>query len=112
MRILKVGLLAVILLLVAGPLISQFDQRDARSFDAVALDETDYREVTFQNPAQSLRLGGMLFLPDGEGPFPAVAMIHGSGSSRRNNGWYLTLARHLQRTGVLVLLPDRGTEKN
>lgn len=92
MRILKVGLLAIILILVVPPVISHFDQREARSFDAVALDETEYREVAFHNPAQSLRLGGMLFLPDGEGPFPAVAMIHGSGSSRRNNGWYPPLA--------------------
>jgi pimeloyl-ACP methyl ester carboxylesterase len=54
-----------------------------------------------------------LFVPEGDGPFPAAVVIHGSGPSRRDNGWYLTLAKHFQAGGIAVLLPDkRGSEKS
>jgi dienelactone hydrolase len=113
MRILKLGLLTLLVLLIAPILVSAFIQHEARSFEAVDLDQTDHQEVVFQNIQQNLRLAGMLFLPDEEGPFPAVVMIHGSGSSRRDNGWYLAVARYLQRSGVVVLLPDkRGSERS
>jgi dienelactone hydrolase len=60
---------------------------------------------------QNLALGGLVFVPHGDGPFPAAVVIHGSGTSRRDNGWYLTLTEHLQSSGVVVLLPDkRGSE--
>jgi dienelactone hydrolase len=55
----------------------------------------------------------MLFVPKGAGPYPAAIIIHGSGTSQRNNGWYLTLTKYLQDNGILVLLPDkRGSEKS
>ena len=58
-------------------------------------------------------LGGMLFVPEGTGPFPAAVIIHGSGPSHRDSGWYLTLARYLQENGIVVLLPDkRGSERS
>jgi dipeptidyl aminopeptidase/acylaminoacyl peptidase len=55
----------------------------------------------------------MLFVPEGEGPFAVAVIIHGSGSSRRNSKWYLSVTRHLQDNGIAVLLPDkRGCEKS
>ena len=36
-----------------------------------------------------------------------IVLIHGSGPSRRESGWYLTLTKYLQDNGVLVLLPDK-----
>ena len=55
----------------------------------------------------------MLFIPEGEGPFPAVVIIHGAGTSRRANRWYLSVTAHLQENGIAVLLPDkRGSEKS
>jgi dienelactone hydrolase len=55
----------------------------------------------------------MVFVPEGNGPFPAVIMIHGSGTSIRDSLWYLTLTHHLQENGIVVLLPDkRGSEKS
>jgi dienelactone hydrolase len=70
-----------------------------------------YQEVAFPNG--DLTLAGMLFRPAGIGPFPAVVMIHGSGSSVRNDPWYLTVAERLQRDGIAVLLPDkRGSERS
>jgi dipeptidyl aminopeptidase/acylaminoacyl peptidase len=66
-----------------------------------------YREVTFPNATQGIDLAGMLFLPRGDGPFPAAVVIHGSGTSSRGNAWYLTFTTYLQDHGVAVLLPDK-----
>jgi dienelactone hydrolase len=72
-----------------------------------------YSEIFFNNSHENLQLSGMLFLPEGEGPFPTVIIIHGSGTSRRNSVWYLSVANHLQQHGIAVLLPDkRGSEKS
>jgi dienelactone hydrolase len=77
------------------------------------LSELEYSEVCFENRHEDLRLAGMLFLPEGEGPFPTAIIIQGSGTSRRNNVWYLSVAKHLQDNGIAVLLPDkRGSEKS
>ena len=52
-------------------------------------------------------------MPEGAGPFPAVVIIHGSGTSNRENRWYLTLTQYLQFHGTVVLLPDkRGSERS
>ena len=75
------------------------------------LSEIEYTEVSFNNG--DLQLAGMLILPEGEGPFPVAVIIHGSGTSSRENKWYLTVAKHLQENGIAVLLPDkRGSEKS
>ena len=104
----------LLLVVLIGPvLFKQIWPVERRQYDWVSLDETQYTEVTFRNTEQQLDLGGMLFVPSGEGPFPAAAIIHGSGTSRRDSGWYLTLANHLQQNGIAVLLPDkRGSEKS
>ena len=76
-----------------------------------SLDQVEYEEITFRNG--DLELAGMLLLPSGTGPFPGAVFIHGSGTSRRDNAWYLTFARELQQNGVAVLLPDkRGSENS
>jgi dipeptidyl aminopeptidase/acylaminoacyl peptidase len=75
------------------------------------ISELQYIEVFFENGP--ITLSGMLFLPNGNGPFPAVVMIHGSGTSKRNSPWYLSVTKHLQGNGIAVLLPDkRGSEKS
>jgi dienelactone hydrolase len=104
----------VLVLLVAGPvLIRQVAEPTGRSVTGVSLRDTHYIEIDFHNAEQDLELAGMLFVPPGTGPFPAVVMIHGSGTSVRDNAWYLTLAHDLQQHGVVVLLPDkRGSEKS
>lgn len=74
-----------------------------------SLADLDYSETTFDNGA--LDLAGLLFRPQGDGPFPVAVIIHGSGTSRRDNPWYLSVAAELQSNGVAVLLPDkRGSE--
>ena len=105
---------AAILLVVLGPVvIRQLFPPEPRQYSGVTLDEVQFTEVTFRNEAQNLDLAGMLFTPSGEGPFPAAVIIHGSGTSNRENRWYLTLTKHLQDNGIAVLLPDkRGSEKS
>jgi len=94
--------------LIFGPVaMKQLLPAEDRPYEYVSLEETSYAEVGFHNSRQDVALAGMLFVPQGEGPFPAVVVIHGSGTSRRDNGWYLTLTDHLQKNGVAVLLPDK-----
>jgi dienelactone hydrolase len=103
-----------LLVVLIGPvLFKQIWPVERRQYDWVSLDETQYTEVTFRNTEQQLELGGMLFVPSGHGPFAAAVIIHGSGTSRRDSGWYLTLTNYLQQNGIAVLLPDkRGSEKS
>jgi len=62
-------------------------------------------EVTFRSG--SLTLAGEWFQPGGEGPFPAVVVVRGSGDSSRGNVWTETLAGVLLAEGVGVLIPDK-----
>ena len=70
------GFLAVVL----GPVaMQQFRPPPQRSLSGDSLAETTYREVQFRNESQAIDLAGMLLVPEGKGPFPAVVIIHGSG---------------------------------
>jgi len=107
-------IVALILAVVFMPvLLRQLFPSERRHLERVALADTRHAEIKFQNRAQDLALAGLLFVPEGDGPFPAAVVIHGSGTSRRDNGWYLTLAKYLQDSGIVVLLPDkRGSERS
>lgn len=53
-------------------------------------------------------LGGTLYLPSGNGPHPAVVLIHGDGPDTREG--YRSLARRFARGGIAALVYDkRGT---
>ncbi|MFO0548042.1 MAG: alpha/beta fold hydrolase [Polyangiaceae bacterium] len=60
------------------------------------------------------KLGGTLTLPKGEGPFPAVVLVTGTGEQDRDETLFghkpfLVLADHLTRAGIAVLrVDDRG----
>ena len=106
-------LAATFILFVVFPVFINLTDSETRAFHGVHLANMTYREVSFQNPTQGIKLGGMLFVPEGEGPFPAAVIIHGSGTSRRGSGWYETLTQYLQESGIVVLIPDkRGSEKS
>ena len=103
----------VLAILFVPVLVRQLLPVESRQLERVALADTRHLEISFHNRAQDLALGGLLFVPEGDGPFPAAVVIHGSGTSRRDNGWYLTLTKHLQDNGIVVLLPDkRGSEES
>lgn len=107
-------LVGILGLLIALPvLVAQLNPAERRTLHGVSLQELEYTEISFKNEAQNLDLAGMLFVPQDEGPFPAAVIIHGGGTSQRDNNWYLSMVSYLQSNGVLVLLPDkRGSEKS
>ena len=101
----------LIIVLLLLPLI--FNKKSHLAMIGPDLSELEYSEIFFENGNEDIELAGILFLPEGEGPFPIAIVIHGSGPSRRNSVWYLSVAKHLQDNGIAVLLPDkRGCEKS
>jgi len=72
------------------------------------------REVTFLNEKAGIRLAGTLLVPDGEGPFPAVVFVSGSGAQDRDEALmghrpFLVIADALARRGIASLrYDDRG----
>ncbi len=72
------------------------------------------REVSFESEAGKVRLAGTLLLPPGKGPFPAVAMVSGSGPQDRDESLlghqpFLVIADALARRGIASLRwDDRG----
>jgi len=71
-------------------------------------------EVAFPNKADSITLAGTLTKPQGNGPFPAVILITGSGPQDRDESLmghkpFWILADYLTRKGIAVLrYDDRG----
>lgn len=112
-RVLLITLGVFFALLLVPVLLTQLSRRQPAPRLPIDLDSMTYEDIRFENPAARIDLAGMLFVPEGEPPFPAVVIIHGSGTSRRANPWYLNYAGYLQENGILVLLPDkRGSESS
>ena len=71
-------------------------------------------EVTFTNPKEGNTLTGTLTIPEGEGPFPAMVLVSGSGQQNRdeelmNHRPFWVMADYCARHGVAVLrYDDRG----
>lgn len=64
------------------------------------------------NPDSEWKLGGTLSVPNGEGPFPAVVLVHGSGAHDRDetlasNKPFRDLADGLASRGIAVLRYDK-----
>ena len=70
--------------------------------------------VRFEGGESEVILSGTTTIPEGEGPFPAVVLVSGSGPQDRNEELlghkpFLVLADALTRRGILVLrYDDRG----
>ncbi|MFL5351632.1 alpha/beta hydrolase family protein [Archangium sp.] len=71
-------------------------------------------EVSYENPAAHVKLAGTFIVPPGDGPFPAVLLLTGSGAQDRDETIFghkpfLVLADALARRGIAVLrVDDRG----
>ncbi|TFH25172.1 MAG: alpha/beta hydrolase, partial [Bacteroidia bacterium] len=71
-------------------------------------------EVMFPQIQEGFSLGGTLTLPEGQGPFPVVVLVTGSGSQNRDEEIFghkpfWVIADHLTRSGIAVLrYDDRG----
>ena len=63
--------------------------------------------IDFQTPKHGRALGdsltGLLYRPDGEGPFPAIVALHGAGGIFPYQLWW---ARYLSQQGYVVLMVD------
>ena len=74
--------------------------------------------VTFHNEEAAIDLAGTLTLPEGDGNFPAVILISGSGPQNRDEELmghkpFLVIADYLTRHGIAVLrYDDRGVAKS
>lgn len=72
-------------------------------------------EVVVENTKDSVDLAGTLTIPKGDGPFPAVVLVSGSGPQDRNESIlehkpFWVIADYLARNGIVVLrYDDRGT---
>ena len=92
-----------------APLVHQRPQEDAINAGSAPYVQ---REVHFNNLAAHNQLAGILSLPNGEGPFPAVVLVSGTGHNTRDEEvWghkiFLVLADALSRKGFAVLRYDK-----
>lgn len=87
---------------------------EARSRPQDPAGEVPYRREEVRFAADGVELAGTLTLPEGDGPFPAVVLVSGSGAQDRDGEImghrpFLVLADHLTRRGIAVLrTDDRG----
>jgi len=71
-------------------------------------------DIQFQQEPEGFQLAGTITRPQGDGPFPAVVLITGSGAQNRDEELlghrpFLVLADALTRSGIVVLrYDDRG----
>ena len=92
-----------------GPAVHKRPQEDAIN---AGLAPYVQRDVLFNNLAAHNQLAGTLTQPKGEGPFPAVVLISGTGHNTRDEDvWghkvFLVLADALTREGLAVLRYDK-----
>ena len=74
----------------------------------------DFRETDFAVGEGERALPGTLAMPNGDGPFPAVVLVHGSGPQDRDetigaNKPFLDIARGLAAQGIAVLRYEKRT---
>lgn len=71
-------------------------------------------DLEFPNAKAGIRLAGTLTVPEGQGPFPAVVLVTGSGAQNRDeeimgHKLFLVIADYLARRGIAALrYDDRG----
>ncbi|WBA41601.1 alpha/beta hydrolase family protein [Hymenobacter canadensis] len=103
----------------SGPLVFERAKSATTASGKVRL-TPPYREdeISFPNNAAKLRLSGILTVPAGPGPFPAVVLLSDSGPQDRDAGeqeyrMFSILGDYLTRRGIAVLrFDDRGTGKS
>lgn len=63
------------------------------------------QEILFHN--DSIQIAATFYTPTNEKNYPAVVIVHGSGTSTRQNAWTTAYAKALIKRGVAVLYPDK-----
>ena len=90
------------------------EQKKARPQDPQPPFNYHIEEVTFVNEKEGNTLVGTLTIPKGEGPFPAMVLVSGSGQQDRdeelmNHRPFWVIADYMSRHGIAVLrYDDRG----
>ena len=90
------------------------EQQKARPQDPQPPFNYHIEEVTFVNEKEGNTLAGTLTIPEGEGPFPAMVLVSGSGQQNRdeelmNHRPFWVIADYCARHGIAVLrYDDRG----
>ncbi len=90
------------------------EQKKARPQDPLPPFNYHIEEVTFVNEKEGNTLAGTLTIPEGEGPFPAMVLVSGSGQQNRdeelmNHRPFWVIADYCARHGIAVLrYDDRG----
>lgn len=77
----------------------------ARSAAQTESEPVERREVEYRNG--EVTLAATLLIPEAAEPVPAVVIVHGSGSSTRDNPWTRAYAEDLASRGIAVLHPDK-----
>jgi pimeloyl-ACP methyl ester carboxylesterase len=72
-------------------------------FSFVATYTSAQEEIIFSSAGT--KLSGTLILPKGEGPFPAVIFIHGSGAEERGNS--ISRAKEFAQNGIAAFIYDK-----
>ena len=67
--------------------------------------EKPNRQVEVQFISEGDMISGTLWLPEGDGPFPALVLGHGSGKSTRHDAGFA--AKHFSENGVAFLTYDK-----
>ncbi len=80
------------------------------------VDETAFSEQEVEIGSDPWKLPGTLTIPNGEGPFPAVVLVHGSGPNDRDetigpNKPFKDLAWGLASLGIAVLRYEKRTKQ-
>lgn len=92
----------------------KIEDRYKRPQTPVAPFPYESENVTFTNPKDGNTLAGTLTKPAGNGPFPAVVLVTGSGAQNRDEELFYhhpfaVIADYLNRNGIAVLrYDDRG----
>ncbi len=90
------------------------EQKKARPQDPLPPFKYHIEEVTFVNEKEGNKLVGTLTIPEGEGPFPAMVLVSGSGQQDRdeelmNHRPFWVIADYCALHGIAVLrYDDRG----
>jgi dienelactone hydrolase len=99
---------------IVGFLVAPADAHAAAPAPAVDADAA-YAETDFSVGTGDTALPGTLALPKGNGPFPALVLVHGSGPHDRDesigpNKPFLDIARGLAAQGIAVLRYDKRSK--
>ena len=95
-----------ILIFLFGVLIGQKDSvasEITKSSYLIALKSAELVDIPAPSKGDKKPLNGLLFVPDGPGPFPAMVALHGAGGIFPYQAWW---ARQIANTGAVVLFVD------